>query len=152
METLNKTVRGAFDSVFAELVHLERDRPPTRKRAALGALEAEEGATTLVQALAGQDCRVLITSGETNVASVEVAHEKLFTAWPRLKGWLDDGGEALRLIDYAEEAAKRWHETGGHFQELWLSRRAVEIQKALNRFSKNPSPMLERMLRPLNRC
>ncbi|MGZ9146695.1 MAG: DUF4062 domain-containing protein, partial [Nitrospira sp.] len=30
---LEDEVRGAFDAVFAELVHLERERPPTRRRA-----------------------------------------------------------------------------------------------------------------------
>jgi hypothetical protein len=80
--------------------------------------------------------------------TVEVAHEKLFTGWRRLEEWIQDSGETLRGIDYAEEAAKRWHEMGGHLQELWLNRRAEDIQKALSRFSKNSSPMLEQMLRP----
>ena len=148
METLNETVRGAFDKVFAELVHLERDRPPTRKRASLAAFTSEEGATTLIQALAGPDCRVLVTSGETNVPSVEVAHEKLFTAWPRLKAWLDQGGEALRLIEHAREEARRWGERGEMAEELWLATRATEVWDALQRFGKTPSPELSRFLRP----
>lgn len=106
------------------------------------------GASTLIQALAGPDCRVLVTGKLDEDPTVEVAHEKLFSAWPKLKTWIDDAGESLRLIDYAEEAAKRWHQTGGHIQELWLSRRTADIQEALDRFSKNASPMLERMLRP----
>ena len=48
-----------------------------------------------------QECRVLVTGGEAREPSVEVAHEKLFTAWPRLSEWIDKGGDALRLIDYA---------------------------------------------------
>ncbi len=148
MDTLGADTRASFDKVFAELVHLDRDRPPTRKRVSLASFKDDVGATTLIQALAGKDCRVLVTGGEKHDTTVEVAHEKLFTAWPKLKIWIDDGGESLRLIDYAEEAAKRWHEMGGHLQELWLSGRVVGIQKALNRFSKNPSPKLEQMLRP----
>lgn len=148
METLDDTVRGAFDKVFAELVHLERDRPPTRKRVSLGRFSGDAGAITLIQALGGSDCRLLVMSGGTEEAYAEIAHEKLFTGWRRLYEWIQASGEALRGIEYAEEAAKRWHEMGSHLQELWLKRRAEEIQKVLNRFSKNASPMLERMLKP----
>ncbi|MEO8324588.1 MAG: SUMF1/EgtB/PvdO family nonheme iron enzyme [Nitrospirota bacterium] len=149
MEKLDENVCRTFDHVFAELVHLERDHPPTRKRGVLSAFRAEEGATTLIQALAGPDCRVLVTSGETNAASVEVAHEKLFAAWPRLKAWLDEGGEALRLIEHAEEAARRWYENGERREELWLGPRVQDVQKALQRFGKIPSPVFERFLNPM---
>lgn len=148
MEKLDEQARGSFDKVFVELVHLERERPVTRKRAPLADFTSDKAANQLIEALAGQHCRILVRGGEGPEATVEVAHEKLFTAWPRLRDWIDHGGEALRLIDYAEEAAIRWHETGGHLQELWRSERAQAIQEALTRFSKPPSPLLERMLRP----
>lgn len=148
MDKLDERARGAFDKVFAELVHLERERPPTRKRAPMSNFTTDKAANQLIEALAGQDCRILVKGGEGAKTTAEVAHEKLFTAWPKLKDWIDNGGETLRLIDYAEEAAKRWQEMGGHLQELWRSERAKAIQYALTRFSKSPSPQLERMLRP----
>ncbi|MDR4494662.1 MAG: SUMF1/EgtB/PvdO family nonheme iron enzyme [Nitrospirales bacterium] len=148
LKTLGSEVGQPFDRVFAELVHLDRERPPTRKRVPLSIFQDDEGPIRLVQNLAGRDCRVLVTSGERNDSTVEVAHEKLFTAWPKLRRWIEDSSEALRLIDYAEEAATRWHETGRHLQELWLNRRAEDIRKGLDRFGKLPSPELERMLRP----
>lgn len=148
MAKLDEHARGAFDRVFAELMHLDRERPPTRKRATLAEFASDKAATQLIDALAGPECRILVRGGEGREAPVEVAHEKLFTAWPKLKDWIDNGGEALRLIDYAEEAARRWHETGDHLDELWQSRRAKDIQHALSRFSKSPSPLLDRLLRP----
>lgn len=149
METLDENVQRAFDKVFAELVHLQRDRPATRKRVSLGAFTAKGDAATLIQALAGQECRILVTSWDTNSPSVEVAHEKLFTAWPRLKAWLDQGGEALRLIEHAEEASRRWHENGERPEELWLGQRVQDVQKALRRFGKIPSLVFERFLSPM---
>ena len=53
IQGLDKEALGAFDRVFAELVHIERDRPPTRKRATLAAFKADEGANKLINALAG---------------------------------------------------------------------------------------------------
>ena len=100
MAGLSEETGGAFDSVFAELVQLERERPPTKKRVPLAVFNADKASHQLIEALAGKDCRILV-KGE---ATVEVAHEKLFTAWPKLKDWIDASGESLRLIDYAEEA------------------------------------------------
>ncbi len=148
MAGLDEEARGAFDTVFAELVRLDRERPPTRKRTSLTIFKVDKAADQLIDALTGPDCRVLVKSGNERDAVVEVAHEKLFVAWPRLKDWIESSGEALRLIDYAEEAAVRWHDLGGHLQELWRCERAQSIQKALARFKKHPSPRLQTMLQP----
>ena len=134
--------------MFAELVHIERDRPPTRKRATLVAFKADDGANKLIHALAGPECRVLVTGGEAREPSVEVAHEKLFTAWPKLREWIDNAADALRLIDHANEAAHRWQSNGDNPQELWLATRAAEVLKALQRFEKQASPVLDRFLLP----
>jgi hypothetical protein len=148
MKELNADVVESFDKVFAELVHLDRDRPPTRKRVSLARFQDTLEATTLIQALAGKDCRVLVTGGEEKDTTVEVAHEKLFTAWPRLEAWLDQGGEALREIEHATEEARRWRERGDMAEGLWPVTRAREVLNALQRFGKSPSPELDRFLRP----
>ncbi len=79
---------------------------------------------------------------------MEVAHEKLFTAWPKLKGWIEASGEALREIEHAGEEARRWQKGGDNPQELWLGTRAKKVLAALERFGKAPSPELGRFLRP----
>lgn len=148
MTGLDAQARGAFDKVFAELVHLERERPPTRKRASLAAFKTNKAAAQLIDAFAGPDCRVLVKSSNEQDTVVEVAHEKLFVAWTKLKDWIDGSGADLRLIDYAEEAATRWHELGGHLQELWRHERVQPIHQALIRFNKTPSLRLETLLHP----
>ncbi|TKB89607.1 MAG: DUF4062 domain-containing protein [Nitrospira sp.] len=148
MAGLAADVRGAFDNVFAELVHLERERPPTRKRAAFSRFISDKAANYLIDALAGPDCRVLVKSGNEQDSVVEVAHEKLFVAWHKLKDWIDSNGADLRLIDYSEEAAIRWHDLGGHLHELWRYERAQSIQQALARFKKTPSVQLGMFLQP----
>ncbi|HMS84964.1 MAG TPA: SUMF1/EgtB/PvdO family nonheme iron enzyme [Nitrospira sp.] len=145
---LSKEVRGAFDAVFAELVHVERERPSTRSRALLSHFSSDQAAVQLIEALAGHDCRILVTSGSGQETIVEVAHEKLFSAWPKLKDWLDKSGENLRLIDYAEEAARQWDETGGHLAELWRRERADAVKRALTRFNRTSSRTLLTLLEP----
>ena len=148
MAGLAAGVCSAFDNVFAELVHLERERPPTRKRAVLARFSADTSANQLIDALAGPDCRVLVKGGDQRDSVVEVAHEKLFVAWHKLKDWIDHSGADLRLIDYAEEAATRWQDLGGHLHELWRYERAQSIHQALTRFKKSPSVQLDRLLHP----
>ncbi|MDF0667979.1 MAG: SUMF1/EgtB/PvdO family nonheme iron enzyme [Nitrospira sp.] len=145
---LPEEVRGAFDAVFAELVHVERERPPTRSRAAVSAFSADANALQLIEALAGQDCRILVTSGSGQEAIVEVTHEKLFTAWGKLKEWIDNSDANLRLIDFEEECAKRWHEKGCRVQNLWGSEQAAAVYSALRRFKKAPSSQLQTMMYP----
>lgn len=148
METLGQKAGASFNRVFAELVHIDRDRPPTRKRASLSHFKGDEEAVKVIRVFAGPDCRVLVIAGEGQNATVEVAHEKLFSAWPRLKGWIDESGEALRLIDHATEAAERWEENGGNLQKLGYGTDAKEVLEALQRFGKHPSPVLSRFLKP----
>ena len=146
---LDEGVLAAWDGLFAELVHVERERPPTRMRVPLSSFQNDGEALKLIQALSGQDCRVLVTSGEEAGRLVEVAHERLFTGWDRLKNWIEKSGEALRLIDHAEEAATRWHERGESPDDLWLSPQGIQdTLQAVTRFGKNPSPVLERFLNP----
>ena len=119
---MKEEVHGSFDPVFAELVHVERERPPTRSRAAVSTFSSNQAAVKLIDALAGQECRVLVTSGNGQEAIVEVAHEKLFSAWPKLKHWIDESGEALR-ISTMRRRKQRWEENGGASQICGIAAR-----------------------------
>jgi len=146
--SLDAGVLAAWDRVFAELVHVERERPPTRMRVPLSRFQDDGEAQELMLALSGQDCRVLVTSGEEAGQLVEVAHEKLFTGWDQLKNWIEKSGEALRLIDHAEEAAKRWKIGGCPSQEVWPVKRVGEVQMALRQFHKQVTKTLDDFLTP----
>ena len=148
MKTLGDEARDSFDRVFAELVHLERDRTPTRKRVPVAVFQNDARATQLIRTLARWDCRILVTGEQAQEPTVEVAHEKLFTAWPKLKKWIDESGTDLRLIEYEEESATRWHDQGQHLQMPWPHERVRVIQQALARFKKTPSSKLETLLHP----
>ncbi len=48
MKTFGDEARDSFDRVFAELVHLERDRTPTRKRVPVAVFQNDASATQLI--------------------------------------------------------------------------------------------------------
>ncbi len=51
----------------------------------------------------------LITLNET---TVDLAHEALITAWPRLYRWIDDARERLRRHRRLTQAARHWRDRG----------------------------------------
>nr|QIZ02073.1 WD40 repeat domain-containing protein [Streptomyces sp. S1D4-11] len=50
--------------------------------------------------------RLLTVDGDT----VDLAHEALISAWPRLRGWVDEDRERLRLHRRLTEAARTWQQ------------------------------------------
>ena len=54
--------------------------------------------------------RLLIARGEAGERVLEVAHEALFSAWDRLRTWLDEDRERLRLRERLRQAAMEWIE------------------------------------------
>lgn len=72
-------------------------------RAELGA--SKETAIVLEQLLAAR----LLTAGTT---TVELAHEALISSWPRLRGWIEEDRERLRLHRRLTDAARTWEELG----------------------------------------
>lgn len=64
----------------------------------------------------------LVTVGED---TVEVTHEALFRAWPRLTAWLDEDREGLRTHRRLTEAARLWEElerdSGALYQTVRLA-------------------------------
>jgi len=67
----------------------------------------------------------LVTSDD---GVIELAHESLARAWPRLRGWLDDDLEGQRILHHLAIAADSWDGLGRSDSELY---RGVRLAKAL---------------------
>jgi formylglycine-generating enzyme required for sulfatase activity len=97
--------------VFRELVEVDERRKPTRRREQQSQVGGGAAAETVVNALI--DARLLVTSkGEDQRPMVEVAHEAIFTNWPRLSRWIDDHADELRACRSLARAAQDWKEDG----------------------------------------
>ena len=48
----------------------------------------------------------------TQEPTVEVAHEALLEAWERLRGWIDDAREDVRMHRRLSDAAGEWERSG----------------------------------------
>jgi hypothetical protein len=76
----------------------------------------------LVKRLA--DERLIVTSQDlaSDEDQVEVAHEALIRHWPRLRAWLDEDRQTLRLREGVREAALEWDRGGRHDTSLLVHR------------------------------
>ncbi|MEV4569519.1 WD40 repeat domain-containing protein [Nonomuraea sp. NPDC049419] len=115
--------------LFVRLTALGDDTEDTRRRMSLAELHGwGHGADVerLLDELAR--ARLVVVQDDT----VEVAHEAVISAWPRLRRWLDEDREALRVHRQLTEAATAWERLGRDKDALYggtrlaLARRMVE--------------------------
>jgi tetratricopeptide (TPR) repeat protein len=94
------------DAFIPNLVRLRLDdKRHVRQPAPLASLPRE--AERLIHALI--EARLLMSrTSDRGVPVVEVVHEALFSAWPTLKGWLDDEQDFLADIERLKGAHETW--------------------------------------------
>ncbi|MFI1563257.1 helix-turn-helix domain-containing protein [Streptomyces sp. NPDC020490] len=80
----------------------------------------------------------LITLGHD---TVDLAHEALITAWPRLSGWIDGERERLRVHRRLSEAARTWDELGRDPGALY---RGTRLRAAREQLTETALTSLER--------
>ncbi|MGW2385603.1 nSTAND1 domain-containing NTPase [Streptomyces sp. NPDC001658] len=100
--------------VFLRLVHVTDDTLPTRRRAQRRELEGLAGpdgappAEPAAVLAAFVEQRLVTADSET----VEISHESLLSAWPRLREWIGADRAGLRVHRRLTEAARGWDESG----------------------------------------
>jgi DNA-binding SARP family transcriptional activator/WD40 repeat protein len=65
----------------------------------------------------------LVTS---DAGQIELAHEAVARAWPRLRGWLDEDSEGHRILRHLTLAADTWHTMGRPDSELYRGTRLAQ--------------------------
>ena len=65
----------------------------------------------------------------SDASVVEIAHEALAAAWPRLRGWLDDDVEGQRALHHLATAADAWESLGRPDSELYRGVRLAAVRE-----------------------
>jgi Novel STAND NTPase 1/Bacterial transcriptional activator domain len=110
---LTPTQQGMLRDLMVRLVASDDAGEPVRTRVARRTVTSDDEHTAVVEALVG--ARLLSSDGDT----VEIAHESLAVAWPRLRSWLDDDVDGLRIMRHLTVAAGSWDELGRPDSELY---------------------------------
>ena len=75
------------------------------------------------------NARLIVKTVNEDKTEIEVAHEALIRHWERLRIWLNEDRDNLRLRESVSESAKEWEKSGKH--EFLLNSRWVKLDEAL---------------------
>lgn len=106
-EGLDETGRQTARRLFSRLVNVDDDGFATRRRVHHADLEDDRGVLSQVVD-AFVDGRILTATEST----LEISHEALLVAWPRLGEWLAEDRDAMRVRRRVGQAARGWDEHG----------------------------------------
>jgi hypothetical protein len=116
--------------VLLRLTQLGEDTDDTRRRASVAELVSYAGERDLIEHLVRTlvDARLLTISSDPRSGEqwVEITHEALIRAWPRLRAWLDADRAVLRVQHRLTEAAQEWELWGRDEGLIYRGARLVE--------------------------
>ena len=112
-ETIKKEMGGSVHDFFREIFQVlanvqKQESLPTRNRPLLQDIPPR--LQKVVQFLIRE--RLLQSEGEGEAATVSIAHEKLFEAWPALKDYVEQNKKTLVDRTLLESRARKWVDMG----------------------------------------
>ena len=96
-----------------------------RRRVALAELETERNEDVARVVALLTDRRLLTVSEGT----IEFAHEALLREWPRLRGWIDEDRDGLRIQRSLSAGAAEWERLGRDDSALYRGARLAEVRE-----------------------
>ena len=130
---LGEPAQRALPGVFGELVNVDERGNATRRRVAQQVVTRSPAASELVSAFLDTHTRLLVSDARRGEPMVQVAHEALFRSWPRLRQWIGERADDLRLRRQVEAAAQDWVAEGRPFVHLWPHERLGPVYAAFER-------------------
>jgi hypothetical protein len=123
IDSLSAEGRRAARDLFLRLVNVSETSEPVRQRVPRAALAGDPTSAAVLDALVGSR---LVIADET---TVEIAHEAVCRAWPRLRAWLDEDRDGHRLHRHLALAAQEWEQSQQDPSELY---RGPRLEAALD--------------------
>ena len=116
-DSLPAEQRAMLRGVLLRLVTPSADGDPVRCRVATATLVGDHHREQVVALLV----RARLVTAEAD--TVELAHEALARAWPRLQSWLDEDAAGQRILRHLAGAATGWDSLGRPDSELYRGAR-----------------------------
>ncbi len=113
--------------LFTRLITPGEGTEDTRRRVRLSDLPAIDPA--VIEACGTARLLSFDHDQATREPTVEVAHEALIREWGRLRGWLDDDRDGLRMLRHLDAAAHDWDLAGRPSAELYRGGRLEAIEE-----------------------
>jgi WD40 repeat protein/DNA-binding SARP family transcriptional activator len=119
-EQIDQVQRPLLRDLMLRLVAPNPYGDPVRGRIARHVFATDDEHERLIETLVAAR---LVTSDER---MVELAHESLVRAWPRLRDWLDDDVEGQRILRHLAAAGEAWDAMGRPDAELYRGQRLAQ--------------------------
>ncbi len=119
--SLDEQGHRAAHVLFQRLVVPNSDGPPTRRRALR--TELEHVPDGVIEAFGRARLLRFDHEERSREPTVEISHEAMFRAWPRLDTWIEEGEDDLRLLGHLTAAALDWDAGGREESELYRGSR-----------------------------
>gem|GEM_PF-1550455 len=144
IQGLSPVLKSLTKSLFLRLVTPERTRAIVERDELEGLHSSEGELDDLIQHLASSRLLVVQSTGTTaGGATIEVVHESLIEAWPRLSRWLDSSREDAAFLKQLRDASRQWEQRGRGRDLLWRGE-ALEEAVRFNKSYAGPLSDLER--------
>ena len=118
--------------LLGRLVTLGEGREDTRRRVDRGELGDDTATTTMLERYGAARLLTFDRDTASREPTVEVAHEAVLRAWPRLRAWLDEDRDALGAHRHLTTAAASWIELGRDRAELYRGARLQTAESLLD--------------------
>jgi WD40 repeat protein len=149
-DQLSQDEKDTARALFIQLTELTESAQTTRRRVALKSLLGTPEAKKIeavLKMLTVSDVRLVVADrGPDGEEYIEVAHEALIREWPRLRDWLDEDREAIRLRRKMEEAAQEWERLHGDASALYRGKRLEAAEDWAQTNPDKVSPPIESFL------
>jgi class 3 adenylate cyclase/WD40 repeat protein len=124
-------------AMFIRLTELGDGTADTRRRVGLEEMSAVgDDPRAAAHVLAVLTAARLVIADEH---AVEVAHEALIREWPRLRAWLDEDRDSLRVQAHLTQAARDWEAAGRSAEDLYAGARLEVVSERAERGSIQPT-------------
>ncbi|MGI9621757.1 MAG: hypothetical protein ACR2PK_02890, partial [Acidimicrobiales bacterium] len=110
----------------------------TRRRVTVAELGSDPAMARSVAAYGGARLLTFDRDPASSEPTVEVSHEAVIREWPRLRGWLAEDREGLRMQHHLTASAAAWDDQGRDDGELYRGLRL----SAVERWSEATVPVL----------
>ena len=124
----------------------------TRRRVLRTELERSDAVDAVIDAYGAARLLAFDHDQATRTPTIEVAHEALLRAWPRLRRWLDEDRDGLRLHRHLTMAASAWdglRPRPGRALSRWTARGRRSVGRAAR---VRPQRERDRVHRRVDRC
>lgn len=133
LEKMSSAEQKLVREIFRQLITFEGTRTSLARQELISLLGGNQQADTVVEKLVSARLLVVYEADEA-IDYVEIVHEALLSAWPRLIQWQREESEVVRLRDQLRAAAKNWQERGRAQGLLWRDEPLTEYKLWRSRY------------------